>query len=314
MFCRNCGSEVREGSKFCSKCGSVLSAAGAAAGNSKPAVGSQTAVAAIQREPLVSVDMGPADVVEVTRRKRFGKEEQYCSLCNTNLTFTELADGYICDSCKDRLLPLAQRYRNITIENAQKQMKMQQTMSDRGMKFKMSDGVEPYFAIDKENHLAQVLVDNNSYIYLPWGEIISFQLLEDGKVVSRKGVGGALVGGALLGATGAVIGSAAGSKHKEKTTQLAVKIVTRNEFFPQIEVDLINFSVKTGSRAYKNAAADAQKILSLLTIIADSVQNTQGGGSPLSTAEEIKKYKILLDEGILSQREFDSKKAQLLGL
>jgi len=31
-------------------------------------------------------------------------------------------------------------------------------------------------------------------------------------------------------------------------------------------------------------------------------------------AEELKKYKVLLDSGIITQEEFDAKKKQLLGL
>ena len=37
-------------------------------------------------------------------------------------------------------------------------------------------------------------------------------------------------------------------------------------------------------------------------------------GGTISTADEIKKYKDLLDAGIISQEEFDVKKKQLLGL
>ena len=33
-----------------------------------------------------------------------------------------------------------------------------------------------------------------------------------------------------------------------------------------------------------------------------------------SSADQIKKYKELLDDGIISQEEFDAKKKQLLGL
>ena len=36
--------------------------------------------------------------------------------------------------------------------------------------------------------------------------------------------------------------------------------------------------------------------------------------TPLSNAEELKKYKDLLDAGIITQEEFDAKKKQLLGL
>jgi len=35
---------------------------------------------------------------------------------------------------------------------------------------------------------------------------------------------------------------------------------------------------------------------------------------PQSNADELKKYKELLDSGIISQEEFDEKKKQLLGL
>ena len=46
---------------------------------------------------------------------------------------------------------------------------------------------------------------------------------------------------------------------------------------------------------------------------------TEGGAAevsaqPLSSADEIKKFKDLLDSGVITQEEFDAKKKQLLGL
>ena len=35
---------------------------------------------------------------------------------------------------------------------------------------------------------------------------------------------------------------------------------------------------------------------------------------PVDAIEEIKKYKTLMEEGIISQQEFDAKKKQLLGI
>jgi len=37
-------------------------------------------------------------------------------------------------------------------------------------------------------------------------------------------------------------------------------------------------------------------------------------GSAISSADELKKFKELLDYGIITQEEFDAKKKQLLGL
>jgi hypothetical protein len=40
----------------------------------------------------------------------------------------------------------------------------------------------------------------------------------------------------------------------------------------------------------------------------------QNGQSAISAADELKKFKELLDMGVISQEEFDQKKKQLLGL
>lgn len=46
----------------------------------------------------------------------------------------------------------------------------------------------------------------------------------------------------------------------------------------------------------------------------DKVENTVQGKDKADAAEEIKKYKELLDSGAITQEEYDEKKRQLLGL
>ena len=43
-------------------------------------------------------------------------------------------------------------------------------------------------------------------------------------------------------------------------------------------------------------------------------QKNQSGVPATSAADELKKYKDLLDSGVITQEEFDAKKKQLLGL
>lgn len=65
-----------------------------------------------------------------------------------------------------------------------------------------------------------------------------------------------------------------------------------------------------------------EKITSAVTIIDDIVKKYKNAGSAATTqvvqqasaADELKKFKELLDMGILTQEEFDAKKKQLLGL
>ena len=53
----------------------------------------------------------------------------------------------------------------------------------------------------------------------------------------------------------------------------------------------------------------------LKTKIEEAKKASEGSGkSNISVADEIKKFKELLDLGIINQAEFDEKKKQLLGL
>ncbi|HAP9644994.1 TPA: SHOCT domain-containing protein, partial [Enterococcus faecium] len=45
-----------------------------------------------------------------------------------------------------------------------------------------------------------------------------------------------------------------------------------------------------------------------------SILDNNSKETQISSADEIKKYKELLDEGIINQEEFDFKKKELLGL
>ena len=46
----------------------------------------------------------------------------------------------------------------------------------------------------------------------------------------------------------------------------------------------------------------------------EEIRQAANGNTTLSAADELKKYKELLDSGIITQEEFDAKKKQLLGL
>ncbi len=297
MVCPNCGREVKSGAHFCGKCGFDLST--------------------IKQEQKYEQN----DSKKIFNFQSDGafhgeKKDNVCSICGQNIATKKLADGYICSSCMERTFDQSPRWRKMTITMVEDSIFLQQRMDERRVVFTSTDGVVPFLEIDKMNHL--ICANGNSFI--AWEDVIDFQLLEDGNVIRRGGFGGALIGGALFGGAGAIIGHSARSKSVKTAEELAVKIVTRDELLPQIRIDLIHGSVKTDTRAYKRAAEAAQKVLTLLTIVTDSVQNAStidsapDGGQGSSAADEIKKYKELMDEGILTPEEFDEKKKQLLGL
>lgn len=143
-------------------------------------------------------------------------------------------------------------------------------------------------------------------------DIVSYSLLEDNKTITKGGasIGKAVVGGVLFGGVGAIIGGTSGNRTSESICKsLSIKITLRNSTDNCIYIDF----VKNGNTMRRS---DPQEVLSLLDIITKApnpkpeVSKTKIKQS--SAADEIKKYKELLDIGAITQSEYDEKKKQLL--
>ena len=157
----------------------------------------------------------------------------------------------------------------------------------------------------------------NPIIY-SFDDIIAFELLEDGNSITKGGTGRAISGGLLFGGVGAIVGgTTAKRKTKSTCTKLQIKITINNITTPAIYINLIVSETKTDGFVYKTAYSSAQNILSVLQIICENNKSTQEStldGRTSSPADEIIKYKNLLDQGIITKEEFDIKKKELLGL
>ena len=81
----------------------------------------------------------------------------------------------------------------------------------------------------------------------------------------------------------------------------------------------INISIRAeGNIVLGNWSPEKRNLISNeIRKIVDASQSAKEGGTiinSVSPAEELKKFKDLLDSGVISQEEFDAKKKQLLGL
>ncbi len=153
-------------------------------------------------------------------------------------------------------------------------------------------------------------------------DIIDFELIQDGSsIVNKGGLGRAAIGGLLFGGSGAVVGSLTGSRKQTQTcTELRIKITINNTANPIIFIDFIKgVSYKKDSILYRQLAENAETVMSMLQVITSanasaSTSKQQANTSTSSTADEIRKYKELLDDGIITKEEFDQKKQQLLNI
>lgn len=191
------------------------------------------------------------------------------------------------------------------------------------MEFNITKKIGSYLYLDENNRkwtvprgMFKKKVDY-SRIY-SYNDILSFELIENGNSISKGGVGRAIIGGVLFGGIGAIVGGSTGHKNKQTCTMLNIKITLKNINIPNEYITFIYGETKKDSSVYKGAFYTAQEILSTLQIICEETKTSQSIDyqTPLNTenenVEEIKKYKKLLDEGIITQNEFEEKKEELL--
>lgn len=74
------------------------------------------------------------------------------------------------------------------------------------------------------------------------------------------------------------------------------------------------FSATAGTSKYNELKEKMPGIYEDIQKRISNAMNPASNGTGISPADELKKFKGLLDEGVISQAEFDAKKKQLLGL
>lgn len=144
-------------------------------------------------------------------------------------------------------------------------------------------------------------------------------MLEDGETITKGGLGRSVAGGLLFGGVGAIVGGVTGGKKsKNVCTSMRIKITLRDSYRSTVYIPFILTKTKTRGFIYQAAQSSAQECLSTLQIIADQCQSEKelasGNQSNASAADEILKFKQLMDAGVITSEEFESKKKQLLGL
>ena len=138
-------------------------------------------------------------------------------------------------------------------------------------------------------------------------------------------LGGAAIG-SLMGPVGTMVGAAVGASGKKKTDINRKSETTSTQEELDTTAYLI-FIEKDDKRIKKDAITCNSTIAKEVNSLTFTSEATALGtdeittepqleitDSQVSVADEIRKFKELLDEGIISQEDFDAKKKELLGL
>jgi hypothetical protein len=246
----------------------------------------------------------------------FFKKNETCCICNRNEGSKKILDGMICKDCLSDCFPFLTKL-NIKNADSNKVHKAISASNKNKEYLNIFNATTKYLKcieIDENNRLVRFPNSNPNLIF-SYNEIIDFELIQNGETISGGGLGSAVVGGALFGGVGAIVGSNIGKKKtQQEISQYYINVVTSSPFFPSTGVAFFMGKVKSDSFVFKQATYSAQQVLSLLTRIKATSHNNTPASNPISIPDEILKYKELMDNGIITPEEFEAKKKQLLNL
>ena len=144
-----------------------------------------------------------------------------------------------------------------------------------------------------------------------FNEVIDYELVVNDNTVKGKGAfSRAVAGGLLFGGVGAVAGAST-AKRVTVITALYINVYLKDGTLERI--NFINTATKADSFTYNTMKDCAEKASALFTaMIADNESKNASPASAISAADEIAKYKKLLDDGAITEEEYNAKKKQLM--
>ena len=181
-----------------------------------------------------------------------------------------------------------------------------------------------------------VLVGPGHHEIINYSDIIEVSYEENGSQLYTKSagrtIGGAIVGGVLMGGAGAVVGGLSGaSKQNKEIKNMDIKILLRSTSRTSCvlhfkDVDRVLKTKEDADRKlYETYVKNANQAKDVLSVIIDnakqvSTPTAQPIAQPVvapassSVADELAKLAKLKADGILTDEEFQAQKSKLLGL
>lgn len=240
-------------------------------------------------------------------KKFFITEKTICDFSQSNIFVIE-----IYDITNVKIIPISTNVNNSSIAN-------NFIESTTVKNYLYIDEYHKYICIPKISQLSGKFIRNESK-FIKYSDIKSVEMQSNEEVISSKastkgGLGSAVVGGALFGPVGAIVGASTGKKNTQVSYNNNVKHIIR------ILLNDINHPCET--IIVDSDSISANKILSVLELIINNNNNNSEKNNSVNMNhsnddtdkfEEIKKFKELLEQNIITQEDFEKKKKELLKL
>ena len=338
MFCRKCGANISENAKFCTACGFPTDGENAKTWGEEKKDNPEkreTICAHCGKKGILYLDtfelsdgnlicLGCSGSIRWKYMEKTGRDtlpNNFLQKNRHNITLEDVKDlednpETACKYDPEYLPPHMKKICGILFDDKEETIEIGSTVD---------------YVLDLAKSLFGTSQPPRIYMY---SNLVKYEYGEDQNVIRTggSGLGRALVDGVLFGGAGAVVGAATKkTKSTEKVTQMFVQMTFKvgDEYYVR-KVNLMDSSettIKRYSQKYLNYVALGEKLLAKLDDVycsVDNINDTENESPVKSEADvvtksvdkvsEIRKYKELLDDDIITEEEFALMKKQLLGL
>lgn len=185
------------------------------------------------------------------------------------------------------------------------------TVKEEIKRSKKNDQVRKYQGIVFDNTTKKMLYSGSKGVLnVDYSDIVAYTPVREGHSQNKKHTLTRVATGAFLaGGIGAAVGAFSGSgKNYAYIDRLAVSISLKNG--GNVEISLCEATFK--SSTVQPLIKEQNEICSLLdSIIADNQVQQQPNDNNVN---QLKRLKELVDQGVITQNEFETKKKQILGI
>ena len=275
----------------------------------------------------------------------FFDEAEMCCICGKNKGKKQIANGKVCKDCISLAIPFLKSNSNFGYKDNTKQdfyeaITKHYENEDKLQSFILDDQIidehsnkygykGDYLRIDNHHRWLYTQKGKLQNIVFDFSNINDFEIREYTSIVAEtkqkngSGVGRAVVGGALFGPAGAIVGATTKKKktittEKEIISKITVYIQLKNSQFQTISIDISNpyGEVIKGDALYRNMLNIGEEILNKLRDIqsTESIETQKLSEKSTSAVDELLKLKQLYDANLLTKEEFNVAKNKLLNL
>lgn len=176
-------------------------------------------------------------------------------------------------------------------------------------------------AIDENSQSIVIYNLSTTHVdHIPFSSIVECEICQDNSTIMKDGIKRAVIGGIIAGTTGAIVGATT-SPQTNIVKQLSIKIRTDDIKHPLHTIVLFQSAHSKEENFYKQKWQTAELLYStIIAIIKKQEKNTIINENPTQNnafaskdyIDQLRDLSNLYNEGILTSKEYESKKADIL--